>query len=63
LDLEDYLHEEFKKFNVTSPSEKIKFSKTAYDLVINSFIQDKSDLESSFNIQLDWNLKEALWVS
>lgn len=63
LDLEDYLHEEFKKFNVTSPSEKIKFSKNAYDLVINSFIQDKSDLELSFNIQLDWNLKEAQWVS
>jgi hypothetical protein len=63
LDLEDYLHEEFKKFNVTSPSEKIKFSKSAYDLVINSFIQDKSDLESSFNIQLDWNLKESQWVS
>ena len=62
LELEDFIHDEFKKFNVTSPKQKVKFSKSSFQNIKEAILRDKALLEKNFNISLTWNLTEKDWV-
>lgn len=62
LELGDYQHSGFKRFNNTSPKQKVKFTTISFQAIIGPIKKEKILLEKQFNLNLDWNLAKEDWV-